>query len=93
MNIQIDTTNKIFKLQESVNLKELFEILEKLFPNKEWLEYRLETNTIITNWETPLIIDRWGESYPWWNSPTYSSNRTKYIGFDTGDGVYNLVIN
>jgi hypothetical protein len=85
MNIQIDTNTKTLKLQESVNLGEFSEILLKLFPNNEWKEYKLETNTVINNWSSPIIIDRYNP-YPRWNvnpiiGGTYiSSNGSEYVG-------------
>lgn len=86
MNIQIDTVNKVLKLQESVNLGEFSEILLKLFPNNEWKEYKLETNTVINNWTSPIIIDRYVPNpYPWWGQViggNYSSisDGSEYIG-------------
>jgi|SRR6185436_5576075 len=103
MNIQIDTLNKILKLQESVNLGEFSEIMLKLFPNNEWKEYKLETNTVINNWSNPIIIERqgWPYQYPWWSTSPYlgtgNSNTITYKEDThtlTGtNGTYNLAIN
>lgn len=107
MNIQIDTNNKTIKLQEAVNLGEFREILLKLFPNDEWKEYKLETNTIINNWTNPIIVERhiYKDYFPWWsNQPYYvgdlpgtlSTSFTATMGGEyTGDnnaGVYNVSI-
>jgi hypothetical protein len=71
MKLQFDTTNKTIKVEESVNLKELTETLEKLLPNGEWKEFTLQTNTVIQNFSSPVIIRE--RNYPyWWTSPWYS---------------------
>lgn len=55
MKIQLDTTQKVIRIEEKVNLKELFDILERLLPNELWKGFDLETTTII-NWGSPIII-------------------------------------
>lgn len=96
MNIQIDTKTKTIKLQESVNLGELEDVLNKLFPNNEWKEYKLETNTVINNWKNPIIIDRYVPRpyYPWWSTQPYIvTTGTTYTQPNTiSNGVYNLSI-
>lgn len=74
MKIQLDTTNKTIKVEEKVNLKELLDAVKKLFPNNEWKEYSLETNTVI-NWSSnPIIIrDYTYPTYPWINTPYYGT--------------------
>ena len=49
MKIQLDTENKEIKVEETVNLGELTETLEKLLPNGEWKKFKLNTQTKI-NW-------------------------------------------
>jgi len=99
MKIQLDTNFKIIKLDESVNLGELQELLEKILPNNEWKNYKLETNTIINNWSNPIIIDRYPYNpypYPWWGitQPYIVTNEVNYNQQDTfSNGVYNLSIN
>ncbi len=61
MKIQIDTIAKKVSLEESVNLKELIEMLSKLLPDDLWKEFTLETHTVI-NWTSPVII----KEYPNW---------------------------
>lgn len=63
MKIQLDTGNKIIKVEEKVNINELFEFLNKCLPN--WQEYSLETGSVIY-WHTPIHIDYWKPfpSYP-----------------------------
>ena len=97
MNIQIDTNLKTIKLAETVNLKELSEVLDKLFPKKEWMEYKLETNTVINNWTTPIVYRNW---YPYqWQRPyiTYGDSTRGDLNetFTTNNssGIYNLSIN
>jgi hypothetical protein len=65
MKIQIDTTSKKISLEESVNFKELIDIVSKLLPDDLWKEFTLETHTVI-NWQSPIIIK---EPYPIY--PTY----------------------
>lgn len=50
MKIQIDTATKVLKIEQTVNLKELFDFVKGLFPNN-WQEYKLEVGTII-KWES-----------------------------------------
>jgi len=86
MNIQINTKEKTIKLAETVNLKELEEVLIKFFPNNEWREYNLETNTIINNWTSPIIIQR---DYPW----TFPNYFVGTAGDTYSEGLYNLSVN
>jgi|SRR6476620_67265 len=82
MNIQVNTTEKTIKLAETVNFKELVEVLDKLLPG-EWKEYKLETNTIINNWSNPTIIYR---DHYW----PYYSNTSPYITLcNVGTGTVN----
>ena len=53
MKLQINTKEKIIKLEESVNLGELFTQLEELLPNMKWREYTLERNII---WNNPYVV-------------------------------------
>jgi hypothetical protein len=79
MKIQLDTKAKTIKVEEDVNLNELFVALNKLFPNKEWKEFKLLVGSVIY-WSNPLIIDRWPVN-PW---PTYP-----WITCDTSGTVTN----
>jgi hypothetical protein len=101
MNIQINTKEKTIKLAETVNLKELEEVLLKLFPNNEWREYNLETNTVINNWNSPLIIDNW-RYYPYYQQLPYihcgsggtSSNSIGTLTSNNLDtSIFNLQLN
>jgi hypothetical protein len=79
MKLQLDLEKKIIRIEEKVNLKELFNNLNKLFPKKEWEEFDLETNTKI-EWQTNPIIIREYEPYRYpWNQPpliTYDTNNS-----------------
>lgn len=59
MKIQIDTTQKVIKLESSENLGELIETLETMLPEGLWKEFKLETNTTIA-WTNPII---WRDIY------------------------------
>ena len=96
MKIQLDTKSKTIKLDESVNLGELQELLEKFLPDGQWKEFKLETNTVINNWASPIVIDRYvyPRRYPWWNDQitvggTYNHTPQKSLS----DGVYCLSVN
>lgn len=71
MKLQIDTKSKTIKLEDSVRVSEFIDTLKKLFPNNEWKEFKLETQTTINNWNNPVIIREtpWRE-YPWYISTT-----------------------
>jgi hypothetical protein len=90
MKIQIDTIQKIIKLESSENLGEFFNVLKQMLPDDLWKEFKLETNTIINNWNTPIIwktypdyIHPWNPCTPW---ITYSSASPNYLT----NGLYNI---
>jgi hypothetical protein len=105
MKIQIDTTNKTIKIEEKVNLNELFEALNRLFPNNEWKEFSLETNMTI-NWSpNPIIVQPFNipynkpyipqyPNYPWYVPTTYcnddSINKSK---FNVTNGIVDPTLN
>lgn len=80
MKIQLDTTLKTIKVEESVKLSKLIETLKKLLPNNEWKDFTLETNTVISYWSNPIIIKEYPvypqRPYwqPWYNQPQYTSS-------------------
>ena len=82
MKLQIDTTAKTIKIEESVNLGELIEKLKKILPNKQWKEYTIET-THIHNWTAPIVIENtipFPFTYPnkpYWEQP-YTICSTNY---------------
>ena len=92
MKIQIDTTNKILKIEESVNLKELFKIVNALLPN-DWEEYTLENNSIIVGWEHPIIVETPYPVYPWnspWSQPYYT---TRTFNVDLTTPIKKIIVN
>ena len=101
MKLQIDTTEKVIKVEEQVNFGELVKTLNKLLPKGEWKTYKLETNTVI-NWNQYPII-----TYPTYPiCPTHPSPPYWYVGdtvtaLNTGNktltgiasGTYNIDTN
>ncbi len=60
MKLKIDTFNKTIQIEESVNLKELFDDLELMFPNGEWKKYTL-TEYLFNEfmvWKDPIRFDK-----------------------------------
>ena len=64
MKIQIDTSEKTIKVEESVNLGKFIQALKDMLP--DWEKYSLDTQTII-NWTNPVPIVPYR---PWWEPPT-----------------------
>lgn len=109
MKIQLDTTQKTIKVEESVNLGELTETLERILPNGEWKQFKIETNTVINNFSSPIVIREYPYRpyhWPWYSGyPTITfggttaqgsySNGSEYSNFtpQTNAGVYNLELN
>ena len=65
MKIQIDTTAKTIKLESCEKLSALFDFLSKFFPEGEWEDYELQTNTKIVNWGNPIVV----HPSPYWVNP------------------------
>jgi len=78
MKIQLDTTQKTIKVENTVKLSELISALDKMFPNGEWKDYSLETNVTINNWSYPIYIKESPTypAYPWYGGgvTNYSSD-------------------
>jgi len=77
MKLQLDTTERIIRVEETVNLGELFDLLEKLLPNEMWRAFKLETQTVIS-WVNPITIiepSKYPDPYPWWRQPWFT-----YVG-------------
>lgn len=70
MKIQLDTTNKTVKIEESVSLETFYDFITKLLPNDEWKNYQLKVE-LITNWSYPITIK---EYIPYWQQPWYNQN-------------------
>ena len=81
MKLQIDTTNKTIKIENDIKLSVLIKNLKGMFPNGEWKNFTLETNTTIQQWTNPVVVDRpypvypSPRQYPWyevsWNSHSH----------------------
>ena len=54
MKININTTDKVIRLEEQVNLGELFTFLEEILPDLKWREYSIEVN-VVNNWVNPIV--------------------------------------
>jgi hypothetical protein len=67
MKLEIDTNTKCIKIEHMVNLKELFTLLNNLFPDFAWHEYNLEVS-IISAWSTRDIGQ---QIYVPYNQPVY----------------------
>lgn len=77
---QINTIDKTIKLEENINLNDLFKAVTVLFPENLWKEFTLEVNTVI-NWNSPIIIER---DYSPWNP--YKPFQEPWITYDgTGE--------
>lgn len=94
---QIDTVNKTIKLEENINLNDLFKAVSVLFPKDFWKEFTLEVNSII-NWTNPIIIERpyspWNPYNPYDPVPwiTYDGTGEK-DNFQLNQGVYSVDLN
>lgn len=88
MKLQLDTDNKIIRIEESVNLNELMEVIKKLLPDGQWKEYKIETNSTII-WSNPIVIRDYNPYNPWITKP-YVPYNEPYI--TCGTGSYNFEI-
>lgn len=93
MKIQLDTTYKKIKVEENVNLKELFNFLNNILKD-EWENFTLETNVTINNWTAPIYIEKQYPAYPapFWQindniNKVYCLNQSTY-NLEVKDGVY-----
>jgi hypothetical protein len=107
MKLQIDTTEKIIRIEERVNLGDLYSELEKLLPKGAWREFQLDTQTKI-DWTQPIIYPIY-PTYPTYPDPTpinpyqppyypwitwcngTTSNGSELQDFTLNYGVYNVV--
>lgn len=69
MKLQLDTENKIIKLEDKIKFSDLIKTLNSLFPDGSWMGYTLETNTIIQNFHSPMIVQPYVQPFypevPW----------------------------
>lgn len=92
MKIQIDTDNKIIKLESKENLGKLIAVISQMLEN--WQEYSIDSNTII-NWSNPVVIERpcwkpWYERPLWYSSCNTADSLTalKKTIPDSNDNIY-----
>lgn len=76
MKIQLDFTDKIIKVENTVSLDEFFKKIKVLLP--DWKEWKLETPQSITYYNSPIIWD--------WRQPYYYVNPAPFIGYHTTGG-------
>jgi len=98
MKIQLDTDAKTIKIEESVNLNKLYEMLDKLLPRGAWKEYSLES-VVITNWSNPIWVEpmrtpvnpfpQWNEPFIYDQGPATTITGTD-VNLDITKGVYNI---
>lgn len=67
MKLQIDTNLKTITIEETIELGELYELLNTMFPNFEWKDYLLVPVRTIQSWKDPVTIP-WNPQ-PWINPP------------------------
>lgn len=92
MKIQLDTTTKTIKVEESVNLNDFFEAIKRILPDGEWKEFKLETQTVI-NWGSPIVINQpYRQYYPWYSPEPYYTCGTNFItnNHTLTSGIYNI---
>jgi hypothetical protein len=101
MKLQIDTTQKVIKVEGTVSLLELTETLERFLPNGVWKTFSLECGSAII-WAQPYPVYPSWPYYPWWTytTPTYVAgvgeviNTTSVYQLTNDSGAqitYNLV--
>lgn len=66
MKLQLDTANKKITIESNVLFKDLLELLDKLFKDKEYLDYKIEAKGEIKYISSPIIIER--QTTPIWPS-------------------------
>jgi hypothetical protein len=105
MKLQLDTENKIIKIEERVNLGTLIKTLEALLPKGRWREFELDTSSQI-NWTYPIYVPY---EIPWWqrpwiiygstagyseSSPTLSSSNeiSEPADYSLQSGVFNIQV-
>jgi hypothetical protein len=68
MKIQLDTDAKTIKIEGNVTIGDFIKKIKLLLPD-DWQKYKLETNTVIQQWASPIIIRNWPIrpwTQPWW---------------------------
>ena len=69
MKIQLDTKNKVIKVEEKVNLEELISTLALLLPKEKWKEFDIEP-CVINNWYPSIMVEMFPVvEDPYWKQP------------------------
>lgn len=90
MKLQLDTVDKTIKIEADIVLSELTETLEKLLPKGEWKKFTLQTNTIINNWNSPVVIEKYyPRTYPWYVGVQYLAGGNNNT-ISLKSGTYNV---
>lgn len=94
MKLQIDTEKKTIKLENDILLEKLISGLNKMFPNKEWKKFTLETNTTITHFPSQTIIKQYPvyPSRPFWEYPWITYDSTSAKDYSLKSGIYDVEI-
>jgi hypothetical protein len=79
MKLQIDTVAKTIKFDQTVKIRELINVLDKLLP-KEWKDYSIETGSVIY-WPSYQVIKyNWPDIYnPHYGNPYEITCGTSYV--------------
>ena len=98
MKLQIDTDQKVIRIDERVNLLALFEFLQKTLPY-DWKDFTLETNSI-NSWGSPIVIkdntyiQQPYHVWPWYqqpgSAPPVSLPYTVSGKYDMNDSITNM---
>ena len=102
MKIQLDTTKKTIKVEESVSLNEFFTKLKQILPQNEWKNFTLESTAEIY-WSNPIVIKEYPprDPYPYvfpWYGVTTSTTTAQYkagkveTAYQLQSGTYNVEI-
>jgi len=83
MKLQIDTNLKVIKLEQKANVKDIIDLLKKMFP-EDWKDYDIDCNCII-NW---TYTNPWRPyNYNPWNlysTPNYLGNAINQSNYNLG---------
>lgn len=105
MKLQIDTKAKSIKIENDIKLSVLISNLKKMFPNNEWKDFTLVTNTIIEHWSSPIVIKEYPvyptyPRWPWYGGTYYASSKDQSLymtaeksntaDYSLKSGVYNV---
>lgn len=93
MKLEIDFDNKVIKVENKTNLKELIEFIQTL-PN--WDQFDIDAKTEIVWNPNPIIIERdrffpYTEPYHWYGAPVTCDTFNMEVGIgETLNGTHQL---